>query len=50
MGGVVLVSFMSAVEVLPMLSSLLGQWFYNRATTYCIEKRKKLKIEKIKAM
>ena len=47
MGGVVLVPFMSVVEVILMLSSLLGQGFYNRAATTILLKKKKLKIEKI---
>ena len=42
-----LVPFMSVVEVILMLSSLLGQGFYNRAATTILLKKKKLKIEKI---
>ena len=43
MGGVVLVPFMSAVEVILMLSSLLGQGFYNRAATTILLKKKETK-------
>ena len=41
MGGVVLVPFMSAVEVLLMLLSLLGQGNYNRAAITILFKKKK---------
>ena len=41
MGGVVLVPFMSAVEVLLMLLSLLGQGNYNRAAITILLKKKK---------